>query len=272
MTPPSLKPLITLALTAVLILTGATRTSAETVQNGLTYAPSGQRLDLCLPDGPRRKTGLIFIHGGGFAKGNRGQMLGFCKLLANGGFPSVTVSYRLTSQGHAYPAAVQDIKSAVAWMRKNAGKLGIDPGKIVVIGYSAGATLALSAGLENRSRVAGIVSVAGISDFALARQATPHRQLKKDIDAYLGRTPAPKASPLTAVSAGDPPVFLFHGKRDKLVPVTQSVILAERLKKARVKVLFRAFETGGHGIMLPGRHLKPLLQDLTKFLVAIDAS
>ena len=246
--------------------------SAETVKKGIRYAPSGERLDLCMPQKGARNTGLIFIHGGGFAKGNRAQMLGFCKLLARGGFPSVTVSYRLTANGHSYPAALNDIEAAVGWMRRNRGNLGIDPGKIVVIGYSAGGTLALSAGLKDRLRLAGIVSVAGISDFDMARRDTPHRQIKRDIDAYLGKVQAAQASPLSAVSKGDPPVLLFHGKRDKLVPIAQSVVLAQRLKAARVKTLFRVFDTGGHGIMLPGRHLKPLLQDLTKFLLAIDAS
>lgn len=243
------------------------------VQKGLKYAPSDQRLDLCTPVGERRETGLIFIHGGGFSSGKRDAMRSYCRLLAQGGFPSVTISYRLTSQGHAFPAALQDVSAAVAWMRANSKRLGIDPDKIVLIGYSAGGTLALSTGLANGADVAGIVSIAGISDFAEVRRVTPHRKLKQDIDAYLGGAPAAAASPISQVSRGDPPVLLFHGKSDKLVPVAQSVSLAQRLKAARVKVLFRAFDRAGHGIMLPtSPRLKQLLTDMTQFLVAIDKS
>lgn len=236
---------------------------------GQVYSASGQSLEFCAPTGQPRRTGLIFIHGGGFSTGDRSDMQGYCNLFAQGGFPSVTISYRLTSQGHAYPAALNDVKSAVKWMRGNADRLGVDPQKIVLIGYSAGATLALSAGLEDQS-IAGIVSVAGISDFATARAQTPFARLREDIDAYLGRTSAATASPLSRVNRGDPPVFLFHGAQDQLVPIAQSVLIARALKAAGVPVLFRAFEDAGHEIMLPNKHLKTLLSDMTKFLVSID--
>lgn len=240
------------------------------IQKGITYSGSGQKLDLCRPSGTVRKTAIIFIHGGGFSQGNRQQMAGYCKLLAQGGFTSATVSYRLTSAGHAFPNAVQDIASAVAWMRQGAGTLGIDPSRIVLVGYSAGGTLALTVGLAKGSGIAGIVSAAGISDFASLLKATPHRKLREDIDAYLAGAPAQAASPLAHVSRNDPPVFLFHGKKDALVPVAQSVVLAEKLKANQINVLFRVFEDAGHEIMLPNKHLKQLLQEMTGFLLAID--
>lgn len=259
------------ALLAMLAPTGALPQTAQ-IQKGVTYSKSGQKLDLCKPTGERRETALIFIHGGGFSNGNRNAMLGYCKLLAQGGFPSVTISYRLTTQGHAFPAALQDVASAVLWLRGNAKSLGINPRKIVLIGYSAGGTLAMSAGLGKDSGIAGIVSAAGISDFSTARASTPHKQLRRDIDAYLGSTPSAAASPISQVSKGDPPVLLFHGKTDGLVPIAQSVKMAQRLKSNGVKVLFRAFDNAGHEIMLPNKHLKTLLKDMTAFLVAIDRS
>ena len=97
--------------------------------------------------------------------------------------------------------------------------------------------------------------------------------MRRDIDAYLGGSPAAAASPISQVSRGDPPVFLFHGKSDTLVPVSQSVIMAQKLKATGVKVLFRAFDRGGHDIMLPtSPHLAQLLREMTAFLVAIDES
>lgn len=262
------------AFAAALALLSATAAMSQTseVKQGITYSKSGQKLDLCRPTGERRETALIFIHGGGFSSGDRIAMLGYCKLLAQGGFPSVTISYRLTSQGHAFPAALQDVSSAVLWLRGNAKSLGIDPKKIVLIGYSAGATLAMSVGLSESADIAGVVSAAGISDFATARASTPHAQLRSDIDAYLGQAPAAAASPISQVSPGDPPVLLFHGKNDRLVPVAQSVQMARELKSKGVKVLFRAFDRAGHEILLPNKHLKTLLKDITAFLVAIDQS
>lgn len=239
-------------------------------QRKITYTQSGQKLDLCKPSGVVRKTALVFIHGGGFRTGNRGQMLGYCRLLAKGGFTSITIDYRKTAQGHAYPKANQDTVASIAWLRAQSAALGIDPNKIVLIGYSAGATLALRVGLEDKNRIAGIVSVAGLSDFQQVMDETPHPQLNKDLTAYLGNTSPQIASPIGQVSQGDPPVFLFHGKQDNLVSVAQSVGLAKQLEANKVKVLLRVFENAGHEIMLPNKHLKQLLHEMTKFLVAID--
>ena len=267
---PKIIPALAISLALLLPADGTSQTMA--VHKGITYSSSDQKLDLCRPTGERRKTALIFIHGGGFSSGKRKAMSGYCELLAKGGFTSVTISYRLTSDGHAYPAAFQDVESAIGWLRSNAGPLGIDPGKIVLIRYSAGGTLAMTAGLSESSGVAGIVSAAGITDLARSRATTTHTRLKQDIDAYLKGTPASKASPISLVSHDDPPVFLFHGKADKLVPISQSVEMAKRLKSSGVKVLFRAFDGAGHEIMLPNRHLESLLRDMTAFLVAIDRS
>lgn len=243
---------------------GTKAISAEVTPN-ISYGSSGQKLDLCQPTTNERQTGLIFIHGGGFAQGNRGQMLGYCKLFANGGFPSATISYRLTSQGHAYPKALNDVFEAITWMQNRGGIR-----KIVLIGYSAGATLALDAGLANGSGVAGIVDVAGLSDFRTILEANVPQQLKSELKRYLNGASAAEASPLSDVSADDPPVFIFHGKKDHLVPVAQSVVLARKLQNAGVKVLFRVFDDAGHEIMLPNPHLKQLLRETTKFLMAID--
>lgn len=264
--------ILSFVLTASLPFTAARPASAQSasVEPGITYSKSRQKLDLCTPDANPRKTGLIFIHGGGFKSGNRQAMLGFCKLLAQGGFPSVTVSYRLTSDGHSFPKALEDISSAVVWMRANAKRLGIDPGKIVLIGYSAGGTLAMSTGLADRSGIAAVVSVAGISDLKAARAETPHAQLRRDIDAYLGGAPTAAASPISQVSRGDPRVLLFHGGKDNLVPPVQSERMAKRLKAAGVPVTYKLMPAGDHGIMLRPKFLKPLLQDMTKFLLAID--
>lgn len=268
----SLATLGCMAALQLMFSTVPAHTQTAHVQKGITYSKSGQKLDLCRPTGERRSTALVFIHGGGFSSGNRSAMLGYCELLAKGGFPSITISYRLTSKGHAFPAALQDVSSAVNWLRGNAAALGIDRKKVVLIGYSAGGTLALTTGLSDGSGIAGVVSAAGISEFSSVRKSTPHARLRRDIDAYLGSTPSAAASPITRVSRGDPPVFLFHGKADPLVPISQSVLLAKKLNSNGVNVLFRAFDGAGHEIMLPNRHLKTLLKEMTAFLVAIDKS
>lgn len=240
-------------------------------QKGITYAPSGQKLNLCLPTTDIRKTAVIFIHGGGFSTGNRGQMQGYCKLFAKGGFTSVTVDYRLTKDGHTYPAANEDVAAAVEWVKAQAGGLGLDPNKVVLVGYSAGATLALRVGLADGAGVAAVIAAAGVVDIASVQKSTPHARLKQDLAAYLGNTPSQVASPLGQASRGDPPVFLFHGKRDELVPIWETIKMADALKAQKVKVLLRVFDDVGHEILLPNKNLKQVLHEMTRFLQAVDA-
>ena len=241
------------------------------VTSGITYGASGQKLDLCRAQGKARRTALVFIHGGGFVAGDRSQMLGYCRLLAKGGFMAVTVSYRLASAGHSYPSAADDIRAAVAWIRQQSASLPIDPDKIVLIGYSAGGTLAMTVGLDDRSGVAGVVSVAGISDFDALLEGAVLPRLKADSRTYLGAASPADASPLTMATSNDPAVFLFHAKDDRIVPVAQSVAIARRLESVGAKALLRVFPDGGHGILGPNPHLNQLLTELTRFLVAIDA-
>ena len=259
--------LLKFALSLLLLTSPAT---AGNVSKGITYSTSNQQLDLCQPFGMSRNTGVIFIHGGGFSKGHRNAMLGFCKLLAGGGFPSVTVSYRLTSDGHSFPKALTDVREAVSWMRTNADRLGIDPDKIVLVGYSAGGTLAMNVGMKDEPGIAGIVSVAGISDFASLRATTPYEDLQSDIDAYIGTSDFATPSPIENVASNGPPTVLFHGTNDKVVPLSQAVAIADAMKSEGIDVHLRTFDDAGHEIMQPNKHLQTLLREMTTFLVDID--
>ena len=248
----------------------------KTLANGvdlelaIEYSTTGQHLDLCKPTGKIRKTAIVFIHGGGFTTGNRSDLLGYCKLFAQGGFTGVTIDYRLTSAGHAYPAAINDTKQSIDWMQENAKRLGFNPKKIVVLGYSAGATLALNTGLADGSNIAGIVSAAGISNFETIRASTPFENLRNDIDLYVGTAGFKLPSPIYQVSSGDPSVLIFHGINDQLVPVSQSLDLAQALNDNWVKHMLRVFDDVGHEILLPNKHLQQVLHELTAFLLAID--
>jgi acetyl esterase/lipase len=243
---------------------------AVQVKKNIVYTPQGEKLDLCQPIGAHKKTTVIFVHGGGFSSGSKRDLLGLCKLFAQGGFVGVTINYRLAPQ-NSFPAAVDDTSAAIAWMKNGAERFGTDPAKVVVMGYSAGATLALSAGMAKESRVAAIIDVAGITDFELLRATTPYEKLRKDIDAYLGDTTAVTASPLSLVTAQTPPVFIFHGEQDQLVAIVQSVVLAQHLKAKNTSILFRAYPGAGHDILLPGKHFRALLTDVTHYLLAIEA-
>lgn len=235
----------------------------------LTYNDQRQKLDLYIPKHQRRKTALLFIHGGGFTTGNKKAMNGFAKLFAQGGFVSASINYRLAPK-HPYPAARNDVTDALDWLKARAEMYQFNENKIVAIGYSAGGTLALNLALDGTLKLAAGVSVAGATDLAILISQTPHRRLKRDLRGYLANTNPHDASPIFQVSKHSAPIFLFHGDKDHLVPVSESVALANKLKLLEVPMLLRVFPDAGHEIMLPNKHLKQLLSELTRFLVAID--
>ncbi len=104
------------------------------------------------------RAGLVLYHGGGWAIGTLDTYDSLCHLLANAGdCVVVSVDYRLSPE-HRFPAGVEDAFAATVWVGRNGPELGIDPGRIVVGGDSAGGNLAAAVCLMARER--GSVSIA----------------------------------------------------------------------------------------------------------------
>ena len=91
---------------------------------------------------------LIFIHGGGWRKGKKEDYLLYLISFAQKGYVTASISYRLLPDA-LYPAAVEDVKCAVRWIRSHADDYLIDPNKIAVIGGSAGGHLAMMVGYSS---------------------------------------------------------------------------------------------------------------------------
>lgn len=93
---------------------------------------------------------VVFFHGGGWRRGDKRQALqGKEKAYPEAGFVLVSANYRLAPE-HRYPAFVQDAASVVAWVRANIGRFGGDPGRMFLMGHSAGAHLAACLGADVR--------------------------------------------------------------------------------------------------------------------------
>ena len=207
---------------------------------------------------------IVLIHGGGFRAGARESYLPLAIRLAQHGYVAATVSYRLSPR-YQFPAPVEDVKTAVRWLRANNPRFGLDPGRICAVGSSAGAHLALFLGLtgdvaefegdgphrDHSSRVSCVVNFYGPTDFT--------QSYGKSVDAaevlpmFLGgdleheRAKHRAASPLNWVTPGAAPVLTIHGTDDRYVAHEQAVWLTDRLHSAGVEAELETIQGAGHG-------------------------
>jgi len=225
------------------------------------------RLDAHVPEGDGPFPGLILLHGGGWRKGNRSAVTDRCIFYASQGFGCFTASYRLTPD-HKFPAQIHDVKAAIRWVREHADQFSVDADRLGVMGFSAGAHLAALAGTTDENdglegpaarygvstRVQAVVAYFGPTD--LRKMAgVRHEELPTVLHDFLGGPPDEmpeayeKSSPIVFVTPDDPPFLFVHGTEDPLVPVEQSTIMADALKKVGVFADVIAIEGGGHGAM-----------------------
>jgi triacylglycerol lipase len=115
-----------------------------TIQRDIAYGTDPlQKLDVFVQPGKRsgRKPVVLFVHGGGFARGDKHgefQPDNMTLWAAKQGMVGININYRL-APANAWPAAAQDLRSAIAWARANAARYGGDPDNVILWGHSAGA-------------------------------------------------------------------------------------------------------------------------------------
>lgn len=203
---------------------------------------------------------VLHIHGGGWNHGTKESQTGFSSYF-KAGFAIVNVEYRLVHVATA-PAAIEDIRTALHYIKENAKKLNINPCKIVIEGGSSGAHLALMGGLLENNRifdtncsseldmkVAAIISNYAPSDLvSLLTNSTLTNSLTKWLgDKANNPEFVASVSPLTYIKKSSPPVFIVHGNADKIVPYSQSVALQKKLNEKGVYNEFISVKGGGHG-------------------------
>jgi acetyl esterase/lipase len=207
-------------------------------------------LDLYLPGGASGGSGsvptVLHVHGGGWRRGSRRHPLPalgdrFYQGLAAGGIAVAAIDYRLSGEAR-YPAAVQDVRAALAWARAALPGYGVTPGPLALWGDSAGGQLALLAALTaavpGNPGVDGVVAWFPVTDLAGLHGPGDDDDPQTREAQFLGAPPARvpdlarEASPITHVHAGAPPVLLMHGDSDAMVPADQSIRFARALNGA----------------------------------------
>ena len=219
------------------------------------------KVDLYLPPNHGKPTPIVInIHGGGWNHGNKEKQKGFGSFFKNN-IAVANMSYRLVDTAPA-PAAIEDVRSVIALLIRNANEYNIDPSKIILMGGSAGGHLALMGGyLGNDSKfdkgkedlrnlkIAAVINKYGIVDMVeFSGGSKPYFSAVKWIDNKIEDKDFIKAiSPLYYVNENTPPTIIIHGDSDPIVPYQQSVNLKEKLDKYSVKNRFITVPGGEHG-------------------------
>ncbi|MGL4238871.1 alpha/beta fold hydrolase [Tabrizicola sp.] len=228
-----------------------------------------QVLDITYPRGVDAAPVLVMIHGGAFRAGDKSDLAVWPELL-DAGIAVVRVNYRLSSTDR-WPAQSEDCLSAIVHLQREAPGLGLDPSRLVLLGQSAGAFLAVSTALslvEVGLKPRGVVSLYGPMDFST---------MDEDM-AALGRTPAMGAtdaaaspeSQLLGYPVGEnramaralgpigrldqlreplPPILIRHGDADPMIADLQAKRLREAWLAAdpQAEVDYKLVEGAGHG-------------------------
>lgn len=256
----------------------------------LVYAQGGGRdlhLDLFLPNrGEGSHPAIVYIHGGGWRTGDRRHFWRQAARMASEGFVGACIEYRLSGEAK-FPAAVEDAKAAVRWLRSRAPRYHIDPNRIGAAGGSAGGHLAAMLGttshlrqLEGRggntdfsSRVQAVAAFNPALDLvAFGKRASSRgRQVHNPIYRFLGVTypEDPElwtlASPMSHVSRDSAPFLFLHGTHDGVVPYRQSEAMLEKLRNAGVEAEIFTAEGAPHTFYSHPHWFEPTLKRMGEF-------
>lgn len=239
-------PLLLAGCGGLAFVDGITPESTYTREAGIAYGPAArQRLDIYRPKGgddPNRPV-LVFLYGGGWVNGTRGDYRFVGESLAEAGYTIVIPDYRLYPGSH-FPAFVEDAAAATAWTARHLLPAG-SPRRLVLIGHSAGGYLAAMLACDphylaqagiGRALVAGWVGMAGPYDF------TPTGENA----AILAHDPGVETMPAKLCDAKTPPALLMLAGRDELVGRENAEAMAARLRVEGVPFDTRLYASLDH--------------------------
>ncbi len=221
-----------------------------------TYA-DGLTLDLYGGGAQPPRPLVVAIHGGSWNSGDSSQLASSYHRIAARGYAVAAVNYRLVPDS-VFPAQHEDVGQALDFLQAHAGELGVDAGRIVLYGRSAGGQLALLAAYTRRDpAIRGVVALYAPTDlhWSWEHPTSPWvLDTPGTLSAFLGGTPATApeafaaASPMHHVGPDCPPTLLVHGGGDELVFAEQSRRLLARLHQESVLALLLEPPGATHGL------------------------
>ena len=190
--------------------------TAPKIDRDLRYGDDPRhRLDVHTAGGESNAPVFVFVHGGGFVRGDKHipgtpqyDLVGAWAV--RHGYIGVTMTYRLAPE-HKWPSGAEDVAGAVAWLRQNIARYGGDPDKIVLAGNSAGAvhvaSFAAGQGGADPASVAGVAMLSGIYEVRTPQPGAPEH-------AYYGPDPDPETATLPGLLKASVPLLFSVSERD----------------------------------------------------------
>jgi acetyl esterase/lipase len=260
----------------------------SSLERNITYCVADGvelKMDIYTPaDGSDSLPALLYVHGGAWQKGDKSaaQDQPFLQALVEAGYLVAAVNYRLAPE-YQFPAMIEDVKSAVRYLRANAGELGIDADHIGAWGGSAGGHLVSLLGVTDgdeglegdggylgvSSRIQAVVDMFGPTDLTVpfdGRDAKLRAAVfgTTDESADILRI----ASPVTYVTPDDPPFLILQGTEDTTVPPSQSQALYDLLQAAGVESTLVMVQNAGHGLAPQAGTVEPSKDEQIRMIVA----
>ena len=228
------------------------------LEQNIVYSQlTGQTLTLIRPwqqegEAPAKRPLIVFLQGSAWTSPDLNYEIPQLSRYAQKGYAVATLTHRSSSQGHPFPAYLQDTKAAIRFLRANAERFGIDPERVAMFGTSSGGNTALLVGLTGDDPRYRTEEHAGFSDavktviacFAPCdipamvmeqyRMMAQHPAFEGLIGKADPQDVARAMSPILEIRKDKkcPPVLLAHGDADELVPFDQSEKMYHALKRS----------------------------------------
>lgn len=220
-------------------------------------------LDVIHPpaDVTSKRMAIIHLFGGGFTSGskNAGYIVNDSRALGKLGYTNISANYRLQAQG-LWPAQIHDLKAAIRWTRANAAKIGIEPNRIAVAGYSAGGLLSLLAAATNgmaefegaggnagvSSDIQASIGVYPLASFADSPGNSGGRMFPTTLSDAERAKAMEAATPATYIRKEFAPTIFIHGTADTTVPMSSSINFFNKLQAAGVPTALTLIQGANH--------------------------
>ena len=239
------------------------------VSRNIAYGPAERQvMDIYYPDKPENITdsvdAMLFIHGGGWASGDKSAYTKYCQNVSREGYVTATMNYRMFQQNATFVEMLEDIDLAIAKLKDKAAEDGIELDKIAIMGASAGGHLSLLYAYTHYETsplpIAFVIGQVPPVDFldpsfelalgdyqlSIISYLTGVTITRENIDDNLDIIKA--ASPYYQATPDVPPTILCFGFRDEIVPYSNGVAMDAKLNELGVEHTFLTYPNSGHGL------------------------